>query len=101
MQVLFGHGWSFLLTSVAWMDDEGVMIRILASDGTMFERRSQSRDLTAEWRYESIYQAYTPVIVPSVEVALALLGCGNEVLDQFPRGPLLAPRHWVFGDRDE
>jgi hypothetical protein len=92
--VLFGHGWAFVIDSVAWEDDVGVMLRVLTEHGTTFDRRTDSPDLTAEWSVESSYYCRTPAVVPSLAVAFLLLGCSTDVLDHLPRGPLAPPVRW-------
>ena len=97
-QVLFSYSWEDLIRSVAWVKDGGVMLRILASDGSTFERTSSSRSLTEEWSMESIYCFYRPAMM-TLPMAFSLLGRSIDFLDNFESGPLAAPVHWSLRQR--
>lgn len=98
IQVLFAFGPDEVLRSVAWLDGDLVMRRILKYDGGTFDRWSSSRTLTEEWqRYESLYCFFRPALLPSLGTAFELLGRHVDVLDHMPSGTLAPPRHWVLG----
>lgn len=91
MIVLCGHGWDDIVTSVHWVDDDGnVMVRILSSNGSAFEREESSPDLTHVWWRSSLYLFYRPVVVTTLQEGLWLLGNDIAVLDNYPDGNLEA-----------
>lgn len=100
IQCLFCFGVDEVLISVAWIEDAGVMRRIIKRDGSWFERNSDCcTTLTEEWRREGLYFGYRPALVGSLDEAFRFLGAKLDDIDHLPRGPLVAPRHWIFRDQ--
>lgn len=94
IQVLFAFEPDDVLRSVAWVDGDTIMRRILIESGETFDQASGCRTLADVWRYEGLYMFFRPALVVDLPAAFSLLGSSVNVLDKFPRGPLKAPRHW-------
>lgn len=58
IQCLFCFSVDEVLISVGWIEDGGVMRRIIKDDGTWFERASDRCTLTEEWSDEGLYFGY-------------------------------------------
>jgi hypothetical protein len=86
--VLCGFDWSDLVRTIAWEDDDGVMVRTLDDDGSTFDRRSTRATLVDESLLTSSYWFQRPIEVTTLQEALWLLGNDIAVLDLFPDGRL-------------
>ena len=99
--ILCGFGWSDIVTSVTWVDDDGTVVeRILGSDGRVFARESSCPTLTHRWSMESSYSFFRPVVVSTLQEGLWLLGNDIAVLDNYPEADLEGPTHrWRLNHR--
>lgn len=89
--VLAGFDWSDLIRTIAWEDDDGVMVRIMADDGSAIDRRSTRATLADESLLTSSYWFQRPIEVATLQEALWLIGNDIAVLDLFPDGKLPTP----------
>jgi hypothetical protein len=65
----------------------------MRQDGSTFDTACCHADLVDLWQDESVYTAFVPALVPSIEIASMLLGSSVDVLDTVPRGPLEPPSY--------
>jgi hypothetical protein len=86
--VLAGFDWSDLIRTIAWEDAEGVMVRIMADDGSAIDRRSTRATLADECLLTSSYWFQRAIEVATLQEALWLLGNDIAVLNLFPDGNL-------------
>ena len=99
IQCLFCFSVDEVLISVGWIEDGGVMRRIIKDDGTWFERASDRCTLTEEWSDEGLYFGYRPALVNSLDEAFRFLGSKLDDIDHLQLGSLQAPRHRIFRDK--